>query len=197
MFYKIMRWIVYPFIRLFIKVEYFGAENIPNKKGYILCANHTSIADMFAIAVPFRCQIHYMAKGELFKFAPIRWFFRALGTFPVQRGKGDTAAVDKACAVVENGGVLGIFPEGTRSKTGEVGKAKSGAALIAMRTKSDILPVSIHYSTGTFKLFCKATVRVGKIIEYKPNEEGETQRAEIRRISNAMMSEIKNMWEMD
>lgn len=196
MFYRIMRWIVYPFIRLFIKVEHFGGENIPKNKGYILCANHTSIADMFVLAVPFKCQIRYMAKGELFKFAPVRWFFSALGTFPVQRGKGDTAAVDKACDVVKKGGVLGIFPEGTRSKTGEIGRAKSGAALIAMRTNADMLPVSIHYSTGTFKLFCKATVRVGELIPYTPHEEGENQRAEIRRISNTVMEQIKKQWEM-
>ena len=95
----------------------------------------------------------------------------------------------------DNGGVLGIFPEGTRSKTGEPGKAKSGIALIAMRTKADILPISIKYSTGTFKLFCKATVRVGELIPYTPPAEDETQRASIRRISTSVMDEIKNLWE--
>lgn len=198
MFYKIMRWIVYPFIRLFIKVESYGTENIPKDSGYILCANHTSIADMFAIAVPFKRQICYMAKGELFKFPPMRWLFRALGTFAVQRGHGDTAAIDKACDVVAKGGILGIFPEGTRSKAenGEPGRAKSGAALIAMRTKAAMLPVSIHYSTGQFKLFCKATVRVGELIPYEEPAEDESQRASIRRISGAVMDEIKTLWEM-
>lgn len=195
MFYKIMRWIVYPFIRLFIRVEYHGAENVPKNKGYILCANHISIADMFAIAVPIKGQICYMAKGELFKFAPLKWFFTALGSFAVKRGQGDTGAIDKACNIIEKGGVLGIFPEGTRSKTGEPGKAKSGIALIAMRTKADILPVSIKYSTGTFKLFCKATVRVGELIPYTPPTEDETQRASIRRISTSVMDEIINLWE--
>lgn len=195
MFYRIMRWIVYPFIRLFIRVEHYGSENIPKNKGYILCANHISIADMFALAVPVKGQIRYMAKGELFKFAPLKWFFTALGSFAVKRGQGDTGAIDKACSIIDNGGVLGIFPEGTRSKTGEPGKAKSGIALIAMRTKADILPISIKYSTGTFKLFCKATVRVGELISYTPPAEDETQRASIRRISTSVMDEIKNLWE--
>lgn len=195
MFYKIMRWLVYPFIRLFIRVEYFGAENLPRDKGYILCANHISIADMFAIAVPVKCQIRYMAKGELFKFAPLKWFFNALGSFAVKRGQGDTGAIDKACDIIEKGGVLGIFPEGTRSKTGQPGKAKSGIALIAMRTKADILPISIKYSTGTFKLFCKATVRVGELIPYTPPAEDESQRASIRRISSEVMDKIINLWE--
>ena len=195
MFYKIMRWLVYPFIRLFIRVEYFGAENLPKDKGYILCANHISIADMFVIAVPVKCQIRYMAKGELFKFAPLKWFFSALGSFAVKRGQGDTGAIDKACSIIESGGVLGIFPEGTRSKTGQPGKAKSGIALIAMRTKADILPISIKYSTGTFKLFCRATVRVGELIPYTPPAEDETQRASIRRISTSVMDKIINLWE--
>ncbi len=196
MFYKIMRWIVYPFIRIFIRVEYHGMENVPKDKGYILCANHTSIADMFAIAVPVKGQICYMAKGELFKFPPLKWLFKALGSFAVQRGQGDTGAIDKACEIIESGKVLGIFPEGTRSKTGEIGKAKTGAALVAIRTKADILPISVRYSTGTYKLFCKATVRVGEIIPYIEPSEGESQRAELRRVSTQMMDEIKRLWEM-
>ncbi len=197
MFYRIMRFIVYPFIRLLMRVEYSGKENIPQNGGYLLCANHTSIADMFAIAVPFRCQVRYMAKGELFKLGILKWFFTALGSFAVQRGTGDTGAVDKACEVVANGGVLGIFPEGTRSKSGEIGKAKSGAAMIAMRTEAPMLPVAIRYSTGTFKPFCKVTVRIGEVIPYVAPTESETQRGTIRRLSGQMMDSIKSLWEMN
>jgi len=197
MFYRIMRWIVYPFIRIFIRVEHFGVENIPKNKGYIMAANHTSIADMFAIAVPIKGQICYMAKQELFKFKPLEWLFKALGSFSVNRGKGDMDAIGKACSIIENGKVLGIFPEGTRSKTGEIGKAKPGVALIAMQTKADILPVSVKYSTGTFKLFCKATVRVGELIPYKEPAEDESQRAAIRRISTEVMDNIKELWEKE
>lgn len=196
MFYRIMRWIVYPFIHLFIRVECFGMENIPKDKGYILCANHISIADMFVIAVPIKCRIRYMAKMELFKFLPSKWMLTALGSFAVNRGQGDTGAIDTACDIVKNGGVLGIFPEGTRSKNGEIGKAKSGVAIIAMQTQADILPISIKYSTGTFKLFCKATVRVGELIPFEPVGDDETQRGAIRRISTRVMGEIKRLGEM-
>lgn len=195
MFYRIMRLIVYPFIRIFMRVEHYGKENIPQNKGYILAANHTSIADMFAIAVPVKGQICYMAKEEIFKVPLVKWFFKALGCFAVRRGKGDTEAIDKACAIVSGGKVLGIFPEGTRSKTGEPGKAKPGVALVAMQTKADILPVSIKYSTGRFKLFCKVTVRIGELIPYTESDENETQRASIRRISGEVMDNIKNLWQ--
>ena len=194
MFYRIMRFLVYPFIRIFIRVEYYGKENVPQNKGYILAANHTSIADMFAIAVPVKNQICYMAKEELFKVPVVKWLFKALGCFAVRRGKGDTEAIDKACKIVDSGKILGIFPEGTRSKTGELGKAKAGVALIAMQTKADILPISIKYSTGTFKLFCKATVRVGELIPYTEPTEEESQRASIRRISGEVMGNIAELW---
>ena len=197
MFYRIMRLIVYPFIRIFIRVEHFGMENVPKNKGYIMAANHTSIADMFAIAVPIKGQICYMAKEELFKFFLVKWLFKALGCFAVKRGKGDTEAIDKACSIINNNKVLGIFPEGTRSNTGERGKAKRGVALIAMQTKADILPVSVKYSTGTFKLFCKATVRVGELIPYKEPAEDESQRTAIRRISTEVMDNIKELWEKE
>ncbi len=197
MFYRVMRWIVYPFIRLFIRVKCVGRENIPKNEAYMLCANHTSIADMFVIAVPFKNQICYMAKEEIFKFSFLKWFFEALGCFAVKRGKGDTGAIDRACSVINEGNVLGIFPEGTRSKTGELGKVRSGAALIAIKTKATILPVSIRYSTKTFKLFCKATIRIGKPISYIEPTEDETQRAEIRRVSEGIMNNIKTLWEMD
>jgi len=192
-----MRWIVYPFIHLFIRVKCVGKENIPKNEGYMLCANHTSIADMFVIAVPFKNQICYMAKEEIFKLALLKWFFEALGCFAVKRGKGDTGAIDMACSVINEGKVLGIFPEGTRSKTGELGKVRSGAALIAMKTKATIVPVSIRYSTKTFKLFCKATIRIGKPIPYIEPTEDETQRAQIRRVSEGIMNNIKTLWEMD
>lgn len=197
MFYRIMRWIVYPFIRIFIRVEHYGMENVPKNKGYIMAANHVSIADMFVIAVPIKGQICYMAKEEIFKVPVVKWLFKALGTFAVRRGKGDTEAIDKACNIVDSGKVLGIFPEGTRSKTGELGKAKAGVALIAMQTKADILPVSIKYSTGRFKLFCKATVRVGELIPYTEPAEDESQRAAIRRISTEVMDNIKELWEKE
>ena len=197
MFYRIMSFIIYPFIRIFIRVKYYGKENIPKNKGYILAANHISMADVFAIAVPVKGQICYMAKAELFKFKPLKWFFTSLGGFAVNRGKGDTDAIDKACNLVNNGKVMGIFPEGTRSKTGEPGKAKPGVALIAMQTKADILPVSVKYSTGRFKFFCKATVRIGEIIPYAEPVEDESQRAAIRRISESLMNNIKELWEIE
>ena len=79
---------------------------------------------------------------------------------------------------------------------GEIGRAKSGAALIAIRTKAPMLPVSLRYSTGRAKPFCRVTVNIGNLIPYTEPEGQETQRGAIRRVSNQMMDEIKQLWEM-
>ena len=198
MFYVIMRNILYPFIRLFLRVKVSGKENIPKRGGYIICANHTSIADMFALAVPFKCQIRYMAKEELFKTAFTRWLFGALGTFAVQRGKGDLDAIKKACDILNGGGIFGIFPEGTRTKAedGTPGKAKTGAALITMKTKASVLPVSIRYSTGQAKLFCRVQINIGELIEYEAPKEEQTMRSELRIVTEKIMGKVLNLWEM-
>lgn len=85
--------------------------------------------------------VYFMAKEEIFKNRLATWFFaKQLGAFPVKRGAGDTGALDTARRIVEEGKLLGIFPEGTRSKDGRLGRAKSGAALIAAQTGASVLP---------------------------------------------------------
>lgn len=196
MFYKIMRVILYPFIRLFFRIKITGSENIPHNRGYILCANHVSVADVFALAVAFKCHIRYMGKEELFKNPVLGFFFRALGAFAVKRGTGDTKAIEEACEILKNGGVFGIFPEGTRSKNGEIGKMKSGAALIAAKTQADVLPVSIKYSTVKPRIFCKVQINIGKLIEYDSSKSDESLRQQLRRTTDIIGNSIQSLWEM-
>ncbi|MDE5564742.1 MAG: 1-acyl-sn-glycerol-3-phosphate acyltransferase, partial [Oscillospiraceae bacterium] len=88
---------------------------------------------------------------------------RYLGAFPVERGKGDTAAIEQAIANVQHGTNLLIFPEGTRSKDGKVGRGKTGVALVAAKAGADVVPVGINFE-GKLHFRSKITVRVGKTI---------------------------------
>lgn len=196
MLYRIIRVILYPFVLLLFRVKVSGKENIP-KGGYIICPNHISMADVFVLLIAFNCQIRYMGKEELFKNPILGGFLRAVGGFAVKRGKGDMEAIDRACKILDDGGAFGIFPEGTRSKDAKPGKAKTGAALISMRTKAPLLPVSIRYSTGKAKLFCKTQINIGKPIEYKEPSEGETMRSELRKITEELMGNIIKLWERE
>lgn len=197
MLYHIARIIVYPFAFLLFRPKVSGKENIPKGGGYIICPNHISMFDVFVLLIPFSCQIRYMGKEELFKNPLAALLLKALGGFAVRRGKGDMDAIDKACEVLNKGGVFGIFPEGTRSKDGKPTKAKTGAAMISMKTKAPLLPVSIRYSTGTAKPFCKTYINIGKPIEYEEPVEGETLRQELRRKTEKLMGEIITLWEMN
>ena len=103
-----------------------------------------------------------MAKAELFSKKIGAWFFgKQLGAFPVKRGAGDTGAIDTAKEIVNSGKLLGIFPEGTRSRDGQLGRAKSGAALIAAQTGAAVIPVAIKAKDQKIRPFHKAFILIG------------------------------------
>ncbi len=195
-FYRFARTVIYPFFMWLHPVKVIGKENIPEKDAFILCSNHTSMTDPFFKVAIFKRQIHFMAKAELFKVGIVRAVLNAVGTFAVDRGKGDMNAINKAQSLVKEGKILGIYPEGTRHPVGPPHKAKSGVAYIAMDTKADILPVSI-YREGKYSIFRKTTIRIGELIKYDELvSEEETTRANMKKIVDKVTAEITNLWEM-
>lgn len=137
----------------------FDSEKIPREGGCILYSNHLSLWDPFMMH--YACLPRFprvMAKAELFKIPVIRGAIRSLKAFPVDRGTGDTSAIRAACDVLKEGHVLGIFPEGTRSKTGELGEMKQGTAMIAARAEVPMVPM---YILNRYKWFGKTRIVVG------------------------------------
>lgn len=196
MLYRVIRLLVYPFVRLIFRLKITGKEHIPPNGGFVLCANHTSIADVFILAVVFRRTIHFMGKAELFHSPVSRFLFQKLGSFAVQRGKGDVEAIEQACRYLEKGEVFGIFPEGTRGNGQTLGRGKAGAALIAQKTGAPVLPVSLRYSSGRARAFCRVAVHIGPVLDLNATAEPEeTERAKIRRTTGMIMNEITTLWE--
>ncbi|MBR4727296.1 MAG: 1-acyl-sn-glycerol-3-phosphate acyltransferase [Clostridia bacterium] len=178
------------------KVNYVGQENIPEEGGLILACNHLHAMDPLVVAMgmPHR-QLHFMAKKELYDNWIINKLFTIVNAFPIVRGSGDKTAFNYAVRVVKEGYVLGIFPEGTRSKTGEPGTAKSGVALIAKEAQADILPVCV-YSGDNLKKHTKYTVHFGKVIPYASlGLEGEVGKTEIKNAAQEIMAQIRALWE--
>lgn len=195
--YKLVRGVIYPIFRWLLPVRFVGFEKAHKDGGYILCANHTSMTDPCFMAVILKRQIYFMAKAELFKIPVLKQIAVGAGAFAVDRGSGDVSAIEHAEKLISRGHILGIFPEGTRHKTGAPRKAKSGIAYIAMHTKSDILPVSV-YREGKFSIFRKTTVRCGDVIPYDELvDENASDRANLKNIANRVTEEITKLWEME
>ena len=165
-FYNFGRAVTTAFVRIIYRLRFEGLENVPEDRGFILCSNHISDLDPILVAIRVKPQCFFMAKEELFKIPVLASIVRALGAFPVARGKGDTAAIDHAVDVVNSGHVLAIFPAGTRTKDGKLLKLKSGAIVVASKTGGDLLPCVIKKGRRKF-LRRTVTVKYGKVI---PNE---------------------------
>ena len=165
MFYRLVRGLFYLYFKCLYSWEFSGMENIPSGGSFIICANHTSWFDppMLGCLLPGTKRIHFMAKQELFEIFIIGPMLKKLGAFPVKRDTADRSAIRRALQVLEEGGVLGLFPEGTRSRTGELGDLHNGAALISLRGKSPVLPVSIRWPGKCFK---HVEVKVGPLISF-------------------------------
>lgn len=150
-------------VLFFVKVE--GKENIPRDRNCVLMGNHQSMLDplMLALCVMDR-EIHFMGKKELWNNKLLGWAFTKVHGFPVDRGNMDMAAIRTAMNVLKDGDTLGIFPEGTRSKTGHMQPLLGGASLLALRSGSDVVPV---YIDGQYKPFRRMTVRVGRPVAFE------------------------------
>lgn len=194
--YKILRYIVLVIGRLAFNFKGIDFDKIPKDGRVVVCCNHTSAWDAVMLAVCCKeRQIHFMAKKELFKNKVLGYIFKMAGSFPVDRHGNDFGAIKKAQKVLKNEGLLCIFPEGTRSKTGEMQQGKAGAALIAVGTKSPVVPVSI-YREGKARLFSKTTLRCGNLIPYETLKEIKKSEQGLQGAINYVMNDIKTLWEM-
>ena len=152
-------------VGLRLKVE--GTENIPKEGPLVIACNHLSLLDPPVLGTAAIRKVHFMAKEEL--FVPVLGtIYKILGAFPVRRGGADRAAIKHGIEILESGQVLAIFPEGTRSKTGKLGKAQPGALMMASKAKATIVPACI---IGTDykrhgRIWPKVTVRFGKPIPF-------------------------------
>lgn len=195
--YRVMRPLANIIVRMKYKITYVGKENIPTDRGVILAANHQMNLDPVIISVGCKTDNHFMAKRELFQKKSFGCFLAHLNAFPVDRSKFDMNAIGHAVQIVKNGGVLGIFPEGTRSKSFTPQKAKGGVCYVAKACKCDVVPVSI-YSSDMGKSGTKLTVRYGKPIKYDELgfHEDTDKLKDLRYGSSLIMDRITKQWEL-
>lgn len=178
------------------RTRFLGTENVPEEGGYILAGNHVSYLDPALLWCGSTRPAHFIAKEELFDTPVLRWGLPRVWAFPIRRGSADREAIQRATDLLTRGEPVGIFPEGTRFRPGEIatdglGEAHAGVAFIAMRANVPVVPVGI---SGTEKAlprgariprFPRVTVRYGRPV--CPEEFTEGGRKER---TQAMTSEI-------
>ncbi len=152
--------ILRPIVRLLFPTKVVGLENIP-EGGALICPNHSSGWDPIIVGLnlPRDCNLAVMAKDQLFRIPVVGWFIGKLGAFPVKRGGNDLTAMKTAIRSLQEGKRLLIFPEGTRVEHQGDTEVKAGAAVIAARTKSPMIPV---YCGPKHKFLRKTTLVFGE-----------------------------------
>jgi 1-acyl-sn-glycerol-3-phosphate acyltransferase len=138
------------------RVEVRGAEHVPTTGPCIIVANHESLLDPWFLCVATPRRVRFMAKAELWRYPGVRWAMEAYGTFPVERGNGDTGAMTRAGELLEEGEVLGIFPRGTSKPTGNRIWHR-GAARLALAHGVPLVPIRL---VETRQLIPRRRVRV-------------------------------------
>ncbi|MEG0570823.1 MAG: lysophospholipid acyltransferase family protein [Oscillospiraceae bacterium] len=188
-FYTVGRNVCHFLMNFILKIEITGQENIPVGKGFVLASNHRSFYDPVLLGIKCKPQLFFMAKAELFEHKIFGYLIKKVGAFPVSRGKGDNSAIENAINIVKSDRVLAIFPEGTRSKDGKLLRGKSGAIVIAAKTKSDIVPAAISFTKRKW-LRTVARVKYGKPITFEELGVYSDSPSEIKGGSRLLMGKI-------
>jgi 1-acyl-sn-glycerol-3-phosphate acyltransferase len=164
-----LAWILRPFS---CKLRIEGLENIPEGEGIVLASNHTMGPDYVVLGLVSPRQINFLAKSEIFDTHVVLCKLMSnIGGIPVERGKRDMAAFQNAVDVLKAGNILGMFPEGTRSRTGQLQSGKSGTVRIAIAAGAPVVPAVVLNSEAMIPGLRQwpkpiVTVRFGMPIRY-------------------------------
>ncbi len=186
--YSILYCLIWPFFNLVHPCRTIGREHIP-EGGALVCANHTRLSDPLLVIFAFRrkYQLRAMAKEELFHVPIVGPLLKKAGIFGVSRGQSDVSAIKTALRFLKSGEKVLMFPEGTRHKDGHTGEAKTGAAMLAVRSGVPIVPV---YVPTEKKRFRRTTVVIGE--PYLPQVSGKKgTAAEYHAIADDLMERIR------
>jgi glycerol-3-phosphate dehydrogenase (NAD(P)+) len=174
--YYVARLLLQPIFLIYFRLQRSGREHAKFKGGLIVASNHRSFLDPFVIGalLPWRRRMQFVAKVELFEKRWQGWVLSRLGAFPIRRGQADEVAMETARMIVERGGTVIIFPEGTRIRRGSLGRPKRGVGRLALETGAAVLPVAVQGSEEVRRGWRirprKVRLRAGKPITFPRTE---------------------------
>ena len=172
--YEVVRLVLTPYLMVFYRARTVDIHKIPEAGPVIVAPNHFSFLDHFFAAVYMRRKVHFMAKSQLFK-RPLQFVYTHGGVFPVRRGHRDEEAFKTAHAILGRGDLVLMYPEGGRSRSGELGEPKRGLGKLALESGAPVVPTAI---VGTNKVrnwkrfqFPKVTVLYGDPVRFERIED--------------------------
>ncbi|MEH7086783.1 lysophospholipid acyltransferase family protein [Neobacillus drentensis] len=186
-FYDFAKSVVTGIFKPLYRVEAIGLEHFPKEGGVLLCANHIHNFDPIIVGIMAPRPVHYMAKEEIFSVPVLGNIVRKCNAFPVKRGFSDREALRTGLKILKDGHVFGLFPEGTRSKNGELGKGLAGAGFFALRSSASVVPCAI---IGPYRSFRKLKVVYGEPIDL---EEMRKEKASAELVTELIMSKIDKL----
>jgi len=189
--YAFCRGLVKLLFLAFWRFRVFGKEHVPREGGLIVAANHISYFDPPAVGCALPRQITYMAKSELFEIPFFGKLIAALGAYPINRGRGDIGAIKRSVALLREGHVIAMFPEGTRNFEGKTG-AQAGVALLASLSGVPIVPAYVGGTDGVARL-TPITVTFGAPLAVERTQK--VSRDALVKITDEVMARIRSLKE--
>jgi 1-acyl-sn-glycerol-3-phosphate acyltransferase len=206
--FRRLRWIVFraarPLVlalfRQILRLRIEGIENVSPAGGAVMVSNHLHNADPIILEAVFPRPVRFMAKQEIFRVPVISFIVRLTEAFPVDRGAPDRAALRAAQERLDDGAIIGLFPEGTRSATAALKAVYPGAAMIVTRSNVPVIPTAIfgtetlpfNGAKGRRRGKTRVTVRIGKPFRL-PSRTAGGERIDLRRLTDLMMVEVAKL----
>ncbi len=189
--YAVGAFLIGLYYRVRCRVKIYGAENIPENSGAVLCSNHINLSDPLIYAVYLKRPLYFLSKSELFVNPFVSWILKKVHCVSLDRGKTDTKAYKRAVTLLKENKILCIFAQGTRVKEEEVKAAKSGAVLFAIKGGVPIIPVAIKYNE---KKFTRVIVRIGKPLLMDNPENIRLNSETLRDLTDSVMEKINKLY---
>ena len=188
---KIVRFLVKSFVRflyrIVFRVKKIGEKDIKEDESYIICANHLNYLDATAVVVFNKKNIKFVCKETVFHNRFLNWILHLVDAIPINREGQDIEAMKRSIKALKNNQLLGIFPEGTRKGMAKNLKAKNGAAFMALRTGTKVIPLGIQ---GSFKPFTKVRLNYGKPLDFSEYYGKEKDKEVLEKVTNEIMDNI-------
>ena len=200
--YTVARKVLEPTFRFLWDFHVDGLEHLPESGPAIFCPNHTSVLDSFFLPLALSRRITYVGKAEYLDDWKTRKLFPALGMIPIDRKGGNASerALDAATGLIEAGEYFGIYPEGTRSRTGQLFRGHTGPARLALRTGAPLIPVGIRGSRDVMppdakfpNLFRPVSITFGRPISVTRYAGRSDDHMVLREITDELMFEIRSL----